>query len=47
LGSSGNITLPSSYSTDRWYHLALTFGGETYKLYIDGIEVAKKTGQAL
>ncbi|WP_139068318.1 LamG-like jellyroll fold domain-containing protein, partial [Flavobacterium glycines] len=32
--------------TDRWYHLAATFDGATYKLYVDGLELASKNGSA-
>jgi hypothetical protein len=34
-GSSITSTLP--INTDRWYHVAVTFSGTNYKLYIDGI----------
>jgi hypothetical protein len=36
-----NSSISSRYSinTDRWYHVAVTFNGSSYKLYIDGILV--------
>jgi len=46
-GAGGNIVSPYNIGINRWYHIAVTFNGGTYKLYIDGIEVASKTGQAL
>ncbi|MFQ3173465.1 MAG: hypothetical protein ACI8W0_000555, partial [Flavobacterium sp.] len=36
-GSSIASTYP--IKTDRWYHVAVTFNGTNYKLYIDGIVV--------
>ncbi|MDP2089825.1 MAG: LamG-like jellyroll fold domain-containing protein, partial [Flavobacteriaceae bacterium] len=44
--STGSIVSPNPISTNRWYHLAVTFGGGTYKLYIDGIEVKNVSGSA-
>ncbi|MEL1242144.1 HYR domain-containing protein [Flavobacterium flavipallidum] len=32
--------------TNRWYHLAITFDGSSYKLYVDGLELATKNGTA-
>ncbi|EIA07102.1 LamG-like jellyroll fold domain-containing protein [Flavobacterium frigoris] len=34
-------TIASKYpiNTDRWYHVAVTYNGSAYKLYIDGISV--------
>jgi uncharacterized repeat protein (TIGR01451 family) len=38
--NNGNsITSPYPINTDRWYHVAVTFNGTNYKLYIDGIPV--------
>ena len=31
-------------NSDRWYHIAVTFDGATYKLYFDGIEMDSKNG---
>ncbi|WP_158283783.1 LamG domain-containing protein, partial [Gramella jeungdoensis] len=45
--NGGNISSPYQIDNDRWYHVGVTFDGGTYKLYIDGIEVASKSGQAL
>nr|WP_288836626.1 LamG-like jellyroll fold domain-containing protein [uncultured Flavobacterium sp.] len=44
--SGANNVTSGSYSigTDRWYHLAVTFDGSTYKLYVDGLEIATKNG---
>ena len=38
--NNGNsITSTSLISCDRWYHIAVTFNGTTYNLYIDGVAV--------
>ena len=46
--SGANNVTSGSYSigTDRWYHLAVTFSGAAYTLYVDGIEIATKNGAA-
>jgi hypothetical protein len=31
-------------NTDRWYHVAVTFNGTNYKLYIDGIVQSAVSG---
>ncbi|HCE56073.1 MAG TPA: hypothetical protein DER05_14215, partial [Lutibacter sp.] len=31
---------PYVIGTDRWYHIAVTFNGTVYKMFIDGIEIA-------
>ena len=37
---SGTITSGAyNIGIDRWYHLAVTFNGSVYKLYIDGLEL--------
>ena len=43
---NGAGTVNSNYaiSTNRWYHIAVTFSGTTYRLYIDGIEVKNASG---
>jgi len=35
---------PSVIGTDRWYHIAITFNGTVYKMYIDGIEIKSANG---
>ena len=42
--TSGKIVSPYDISTDRWYHIAVTFNSGTYRLYIDGIEVKNDSG---
>ncbi|GIZ10245.1 hypothetical protein FUMI01_29690 [Flavobacterium sp. UMI-01] len=41
---SGSIVSPYNINTSRWYHVAVTFDGTEYKLYIDGILVKTQTG---
>ena len=42
--NGGSITSPFNINTNRWYHVAVTFNGSTYKMYIDGIEVVSASG---
>ena len=44
--SSGNGNIRSQYTinTDRWYHVAITFNGTAYRLYIDGLSVGTISG---
>jgi hypothetical protein len=44
--ASGNGSIESQYaiSTDRWYHVAVTFDGATYLLYVDGVSVGSVSG---
>jgi predicted methyltransferase len=45
--NDGNtISSPNPITINRWYHVAVTFNGSTYRLYIDGIEVNSTTGTA-
>ncbi|WP_274474663.1 HYR domain-containing protein [Mangrovimonas aestuarii] len=44
---SGSVTSGSySIGTDRWYHLAMTFDGASYTLYVDGIVLGNSNGTA-
>ncbi|KQB44037.1 Secreted hyalin domain protein [Flavobacterium daejeonense] len=45
-GANSITTGSYSISTGRWYHLAVTFDGATYKLYVDGLQLATKNGAA-
>ena len=44
--ASGTGQIRSLYNigTDRWYHIAVTFNGSNYTLYVDGIDVGAVTG---
>ncbi|MGC1631939.1 MAG: LamG-like jellyroll fold domain-containing protein, partial [Gelidibacter sp.] len=42
--TSGNIQAPQEIDNSRWYHVAVTYNLGTYRLYIDGILVAEKSG---
>ncbi|WP_157514466.1 LamG-like jellyroll fold domain-containing protein, partial [Mangrovimonas sp. TPBH4] len=43
-----NNSVSSSYpiNTSRWYHVAVTFDGGNYLMYVDGIEVGSASGSA-
>src|SRR5690606_38410555 len=41
---NGYIYASNNIGTDRWYHIAVTYGGGTYKLYIDGIDFGVTSG---
>ncbi|MCC1485603.1 LamG-like jellyroll fold domain-containing protein [Winogradskyella immobilis] len=43
---STSLTTAQTIGTDRWYHLAVTFDGGTYRLYVDGIELVATGGSA-
>ncbi|HSM63602.1 MAG TPA: LamG domain-containing protein, partial [Gillisia sp.] len=42
----GNISVSTStkLTTSRWYHLAVSYNGDKYVLYVDGLDVGTKTG---
>ncbi|GIZ10241.1 HYR domain-containing protein [Flavobacterium sp. UMI-01] len=44
--NGGSVVSPLPITTSRWYHIAVTFNGTTYKLFIDGIEIQSTTGSA-
>jgi hypothetical protein len=44
--NGSQITSPFSLSTSRWYHVAVTYAGGIYRLYVDGIEVINAAGSA-
>ncbi|MDP3354127.1 MAG: LamG-like jellyroll fold domain-containing protein [Flavobacteriaceae bacterium] len=43
--NTGSIASDIAITTNRWYHIAVTFNG-TYRLYIDGIEI-KNSGNSV
>jgi hypothetical protein len=47
-GSGGGSVTSGSFTinTSRWFHLAVTFNGSTYKLYVDGLELGSASGTA-
>ncbi|WP_211342491.1 LamG-like jellyroll fold domain-containing protein [Hyunsoonleella aestuarii] len=44
--NGGSITASNSLGTNRWYHVAVTFDGSDYILYVDGIQVGTGSGSA-
>jgi hypothetical protein len=42
--NTSQISSPFPLTTSRWYHVAITYTGGIYKLYIDGIEVISSAG---
>ncbi|WP_242155022.1 LamG-like jellyroll fold domain-containing protein [Aestuariivivens sediminis] len=40
----GTITASNALGTNRWYHIAVTFDGANYILYVDGIQVGSGSG---
>ncbi len=44
--NSNSISVSNVVSTSRWYHVAVTFNGSTYTVYVDGIAVDTATGSA-
>ncbi|MFC4721072.1 LamG-like jellyroll fold domain-containing protein [Geojedonia litorea] len=46
--NGGSLTHTNTISTNRWYHVAVTFNGSnTYKMYIDGILLGTNTNGAV
>ncbi|WP_242205980.1 HYR domain-containing protein, partial [Aestuariivivens insulae] len=44
--NGSGITASNALSTTRWYHIAVTFDGSNYILYVDGIQVGTGSGSA-
>ncbi|WP_242131768.1 LamG-like jellyroll fold domain-containing protein [Aestuariivivens marinum] len=42
--NGGIISASNALGTNRWYHIALTYDGSDYILYVDGIQVGSGTG---
>ncbi|TRX04659.1 LamG-like jellyroll fold domain-containing protein, partial [Flavobacterium gawalongense] len=42
--NGSKITSPFPLTTSRWYHVAVTYSGGIYRLYVDGIEVITAAG---
>ncbi|WP_040473571.1 LamG-like jellyroll fold domain-containing protein, partial [Flavobacterium frigoris] len=42
--NNSKVLTHNGINSDRWYHIAVTFDGATYKLYFDGIEMDSKNG---
>jgi len=38
------VVAPSQPSTDEWHHIAVSYGGGSYRLYVDGAQVASADG---
>ena len=45
--ATGSITSPYKITSNRWYHVAITYANNEYKLYIDGILMTSKPGSSL
>ncbi len=35
-GGGDPLTVPTPFEVDRWYHIALTYDGSMYRIYVDG-----------
>ncbi len=44
--NGSNVTALASLSTNKWYHIAVTYNGTQYIVYIDGFQVATQNGTA-
>ena len=44
---TGSLTSPHKIGSNRWYHIAVTYANSEYKLYIDGLLMATKSGSSL
>ncbi|MDT0554341.1 LamG-like jellyroll fold domain-containing protein, partial [Urechidicola vernalis] len=44
--TSGSVSSGDIIDNDRWYHLAVTFDGSTYVLFVDGIQLNSSSGSA-
>jgi hypothetical protein len=42
--NNSKVVSASGINSNRWYHIAVTFNGSTYKLYFDGIEMNSAIG---
>jgi len=42
--NGGSIVASNSITTNRWYHVAVTYDGSNYILYVDGIQVGTGGG---
>ncbi|MBD0823966.1 LamG-like jellyroll fold domain-containing protein [Aestuariibaculum marinum] len=45
-GSNGSVSSSHPITTQRWYHIAVTFNGSDYILYVDGLQVGSASGNA-
>ncbi|WP_418264913.1 LamG-like jellyroll fold domain-containing protein [Flavobacterium faecale] len=45
--ATGSMTSPYKISSNRWFHIAVTYSNNVYKLYIDGILMVTKSGGSL
>ncbi|MCR8668641.1 T9SS type A sorting domain-containing protein [Aestuariibaculum sp. M13] len=45
-GSNGSVSSSHPITTQRWYHIAVTFNGSDYILYVDGLQVGSTSGSS-